>query len=298
MPLLTEQPRIEEPYAGVIEEARARQHRYRARGTAAVIAVAVIAALLLLVTGGAVGGGHSRDARQPARYPRVLASYSDGFVVHYDAVIAYSQNGRPETGQIRDTWGSGLRERVMVYQQHPGRPVGPLQLESAFGPHSLIYWSGSPSTVTREIFRRAVAQTERSCQPVLVLCVDTAPDPRASIHALYAAGELRDTGTTTLGTQRLEVLTADSPPRQVKWQVLVNPRTDLPAEIREQVTGGLKLTTRITNYTRLPSTAVTLRLLRMSPHPGAEQCTLIIYPPQQHQLTRESRTCRPTPASR
>jgi hypothetical protein len=298
MPLLTERPPTQEPDAGVIEDARARQRRYRARGTAAVLAVALIAGLLLLVTGGTAGGGRSHSQPQPARYPRVLASYSDGFVVHYDAIIAYSQNGRPETGQIRDTWGSGLRERVMVYQQHPGQPAGPLRLESAFGPHNVTYWTGSPSTVTREIFHVPADRTESSCQPVLVLCVDTAPDPRASIQALDAAGELRDTGTTTLGGQRLEVLTADPEPRQVKWQALVNPRTDLPAEIREQVAGGLKLTTRITNYTRLPRTAVTQRLLSMSPHPGAKQCTATIYPPQQHRLSRQIRTCRPRPASR
>jgi hypothetical protein len=64
---ITLEPRpVETPEDGVIEEARARQHRHRALAGAATIAALAIAALLLAFGGGGGGSSHGAGAASPA----------------------------------------------------------------------------------------------------------------------------------------------------------------------------------------------------------------------------------------
>jgi hypothetical protein len=74
MTLLTERPRAEDPDAGVIEEARARQRRQRGIAGAAIILAAGIAAIVVVAGG---GGSHStQGSTRPARVPAKTAASS------------------------------------------------------------------------------------------------------------------------------------------------------------------------------------------------------------------------------
>jgi hypothetical protein len=202
------------------------------------------------------------------------ATASNGFVVHYTALE--EPNLLVEAWSTDQTWNSDGRVHFLAYIRTQGRPLGTPWAEQVYTPHGQWAWSRGLNMIEHEVFHGSFRGGEDNCQRLTVLCIESSPDPLTSLRALYRAGRLRDAGTITLNGQSLDVLDADPKPPQPKWQVLVDPHTYLPVLLRQDGTGG-PVTTRISDYTRLPRTPQTLRLLDMSPHPGARQCTVNVY---------------------
>jgi hypothetical protein len=152
-------------------------------------------------------------------------------------------------------WVGGRQSRSVEYALRrngsPGRP----RLELTSDGHRVLFWSAAINTI-------ATLPTKQQ---------RTIPDPASELRGLVARGHLRAAGRTTVRGRpayRLE----SGVHQGVRTTYFVDVRTYLPIAMHTRVRNPhQRIDGRIDylRYVKLPVTAATKTLLRMTPHPGA-----------------------------
>lgn len=230
------------------------------------VAVAVVVAVFVV----SAGGGSSVLARAYA------ATSTNGVIVHYLESFRGQQGNTITTSQTR-VWISGQQRHLIIT---PGR--GPIQEVAFDGSHEQNYMNGTMYTFA------APASLLHECDATSTLRFDcVAREPLVAVRGLYRSGRMHAEGQRTVDGRRVELITGGTGGLWVR--ALVDPRTFVPIQIRviDQLhppgpVPSIRVTTMITDYTRLPLTPQNRKLLLMRDHPhasvvhlcvGGTQCT-------------------------